>query len=185
MCDFAAMIQMAVQHAEAIDNAKRVNKEYKKLQEKEKVKLNAVFAENRRRQFAVNEESRLQKTDRIQQAEKEIGAVRVSIGELGATDASRMAFIRAVGFTEGEDVTRIDTNRIAKLNEIDAESLSARQATEDTLKKAYYTANSAWRQAIFGGISAGLQIGMNEFGQGSQESAAKNKTANASDANKK
>lgn len=184
MCDFVAMAQMVVGAVQAIDANGRAQDAYGRTIQTTKKALNEVYVENVRQQYGVNEEARSEKSDRIKQAEQELGSVRLAVSDLSATANSGAAFTRAIGFAEGEDVSRLEINREENVHQITQDSKAERQAATDVLQQAYQKAADAHRAMVFGVLGAaaggGAAIGGHYVAQASARNTGASRPATRS-----
>lgn len=134
-----------------------------------------VQEENTRLQVQVNESAAEQKSDRIRQANAELGALRVA-ADRGLSAATIDSFAGEIGGMEGIDLSRVERQR-----ERDVDALQTRkqaglisyQSDIATIQnEARAAANQARGQAIGAGlgfIGSGLQIGTNAYQWNTQQ----------------
>jgi hypothetical protein len=141
-----AQIMMAQQQAAAAAEAANRNTQ-------------AAYAElNARQQDAVDKASQ-DKSDRAKQADRELAALRVAMGEtggLGTVTSTRLA--GEVGAIEGMDISRIEANRDREINALQRSKEAARINGMNAIKSAQTSANNQSISAVMNVASSGLQI---------------------------
>jgi hypothetical protein len=128
----------------------------------------AQIAESTRQQTEVNKQANQQKGDRARQADEQLGTLRVLAGERGQGGTS--TYFRQtldLGYTEGLDLSRIEANRQAKVDSLQADKKNA-------ASQAKSTSNNAFICAGLSTVGAGLQIGGQMYQQQTIEDAYRN-----------
>jgi hypothetical protein len=132
------------------------------------------YKEITRQQEQVNETAAEQKSDRMRKAAQELGTLRVLAGERGASGSTFTSLAQEIGYFEGLDLSRIDTNRKNNIASGEASKEAARMGAAQTVSIA---SNQAKVAGIAGGLNivgSGLQIGSGYYGQQAQLNALKN-----------
>ena len=118
--------------------------------------LQQVYAENNRQQEEVNRIATEQSSDRVRQANKELGTLRAVEGEMGL--ASLTPFVVEASYNEGLDLSRIDGNRQAEIERLQAASRSGQLRTAASNEQLAATASTARTGALFNVVTSGLQL---------------------------
>lgn len=156
----SANVAAAQAEEQAIANAKRTDSELLRQQED------------------VNASALQQKADRIRQADQELGALRVSLGERGVSASTFQNFLLDFGYTEGLDLSRIEGNRKRAEETLQSQREANRLGLNDTVQNIALAASSSKSNAIAGGVSSGLQIGSSYYTDYYASQSAKNKSTN-------
>jgi hypothetical protein len=114
------------------------------------------------------------KSDRIREAERELGMVRVAAAE-GSGMGARLA--GEVGFFEGLDLSRIESNRKAHNDSLDAQIATTYDEASRGVVHAQSLYDSQRTSAFLGTLGSGMKIYSNEYGRQTSESAATNRTS--------
>lgn len=139
--------QAKAQQQMADENARAAN-EQAKLQ----------YGEIQRQQEETNEIAQQQKSDRVRQANQELGTLNVLAGERGASGSTLGALATEVGYYEGLDISRIETSRKQNIASGEASKKAAQQGAINTINIAELQSKAAAKSVKFAGIGAGLQI---------------------------
>ena len=128
-----------------------------------------------RQQRDVREVEQQAKSDRVRQAERDLGALRVAEGEAGLTSTAFLGFVNEVAASEGIDIARIDANADERAAALQAQKRAVAQGATNTIIQARNEARSTTQRAIFEGIGSGLQIGFRAIDRQDRLAAQKNK----------
>jgi len=128
----------------------------------------AANKEATRQQTEVNKQANQQKGDRARQADAQMGTLRVLAGERGQTGTS--TYFRQqldLGYAEGLDLSRIESNRKAKVDSLQADKANAVSSAKSTSQNAFIGAGLST-------LGAGVQIGGGMYKQQTIEDLARN-----------
>lgn len=121
--------------------------------------------EFRRQQEVVNEISQEEKSDVIRRADQQLGSIRATAGEVGASASSVVRLLAEVGGVEGTDLSRIESNRRNKVESLQTSKRAAGQDYTNTVTASYNKQKTEKTGAILGFVSSGLQIGGAAYGR--------------------
>jgi len=116
-----------------------------------------VAEENQRLMVENNEIAVEQKSDRLRDANLELGTLRAA-SELGISDTSMTGLVVQMGYNEGLDLSRIEGNRRRQQDSLEASTKAGRTGYLNTTQRAANQANTARTNAALGFVSSGLQI---------------------------
>jgi hypothetical protein len=125
----------------------------------------ATYAEATRQQTESNRIATEQKSDRIRQADQELGTLRVIVGELGSSSATSTNFFKEAGYIEGLDLSRIESNRQARIDSLQASKEAAHTGAMNTVSMANQQANFRTTNALIGFAGSALRIGADTYGK--------------------
>lgn len=162
-----AIGQLALGAVTAFAQIGQANAMYQAQQEAANRQIEASYKEISRQQEEVNRIAVEQKSDRIRQANAELGTVRVSAGERGVSGGTMMAYARAIGALEGMDISRIEKNRESNIKAGEAAKVAAQNQYFSTLTIAANQTSAAKTSAFLGFVGSGLQIGSGLYKQSS------------------
>lgn len=116
-----------------------------------------VTQENRRLQNETNRIRTERKSDRVRQANAELGTIRAASGELGLGHTT--PFVTEAAYNEGLDLSRIDTNADNQIQRIQASSKASHLSTLAEVQGAMSEAKAAKTGALLNALGSGLHIG--------------------------
>jgi len=119
----------------------------------------ASYAEISRQQEEVNRIAQEQIADRVRTANQEMGALRVTAGERGASASTVVGLARTIAHLEGVDITRIDRNRKSNIEAGEAAKEVASVGMLNTIDLARNQAEVEVLSAGLNFLGSGLQIG--------------------------
>lgn len=132
-----------------------------------------VQEELTRQQEDLNEATRQRKSDRIRQAEEELGFIRVAQAEGSGLGT---AAIFEAGYLEGLDLSRIEQNRTSESDSLQSRKAASAQGAQVTINNAASEAKARQRAAMMNTLGSGLQIYSNHQSNQRIEEAARNRT---------
>ena len=116
-------------------------------------------AEFARQQGEINRVAHEEKGDVVHKAEVSLGQLTANAGELGVSAGSLARLVAEIGAFEGSDLSRIDQNREADVESLQAASRAAGQGATNTIQIANLRAKKAQTDAILGFVGTGLSLG--------------------------
>jgi len=135
----------------------------------------AVQAEYTRQQQAVADQAAQGRSDRMRQAEKELGLARVSSAE-GLGSITNAAY-KDVAYTAGLDLSRINTNMGNQINSIQSSKSAAARRASDQIASNTAASDAAGIGGLLGAAGAGLTYGAKTEARRQDEERQKNKTS--------
>lgn len=135
----------------------------------------AANKELTRQQERVQEVASERRAERIARADRELGTLRVVLGELGAGRANTISLVSELGFIEGIDLTRIGRNADDEVESIQSRKEAAHRETTDTISAARRSFSNARTGAILGLVGTGLKVGAGEFRRREELDVLRNK----------
>lgn len=163
MCDMIqggmAMAKMAMDTIGAVMAYRRAVADNRRVQRQELKNLNAVYNETTHRETKINEAAQADHSDRVRQANRDIGTLRVAAGEMGATATSSTLMAGGVGFAEGLDLGRIESNRVEQGRGVRSANEEQRQVYKEKTREAYRRARNARTNIFFVAGGSALQVG--------------------------
>lgn len=114
-----------------------------------------------RQQEERNKQADDQKSDRIRQAEKELAFLQVAGMDAGSGAMTMAQRVSELGFVEGQDLSRLESNRRGDVDALQSDKVMSRQGVTNTLTQARNESKAAT-------TSAGLQIAGGAIKAGSQ-----------------
>lgn len=135
----------------------------------------AAYAEIGRQQGEVSRIASEQTSDRVRQADAELGSARVAAGERGVSGSTLSAITRNIAYLEGADISRIEANRKSNIASGEASKTSAKNGFTESVNIANNQAAVQTTSGWLGAAGSGLQIAGNYFNTQSQLSAAQNR----------
>jgi hypothetical protein len=118
-----------------------------------------------RQQGEANKKAQQEKSDRIRRADQELSLMRLAQSDAGAGWFSVARQVSDLGFVEGQDLSRIEANRMSSVEALQAEKRAAAQGSFNTITEAKNRASAAKTDAVMGTVASGLQIGTNYYGR--------------------
>lgn len=134
--------------------------------------------EQTRQQREQNRVSDEEKGDRARQADAELATMQVISGERGGLQTNtyaRQTF--ELGYVEGADLSRIEANRKARIDAMQASKVAARQGAVNSIIEAKNTKTAAYVGAGLKTLSSAVQIGAGAYQQASYLDMLRNKGA--------
>lgn len=135
----------------------------------------AADKELTRQQTRVNEVAGERRSDRIARADRELGTLRVALGELGASRANAISLVSELGFVEGLDLSRINVSAADEVESLQSQKEAARRGATDTISAGRTAYSNARTGAILGLVGSGLAIGAGEYRRREELSVLSNK----------
>ena len=133
-------------------------------------------AELSRQQVETAKQGQADKSDRMRQADAELGSLRAAEGESGLTSTAFLGMANDIAMREGIDVSRLDHNTDEKIAALKASKEAAAAGYTDQITYANNQAASTTSKATFSAIGSGLQIAGNSYSDYRAEQRAKNLT---------
>lgn len=130
----------------------------------------AQINEIERQKGEVNKQADDEKSLRVRQAEADLARARVASAE-GFGMINRE--IGEIGYVEGFDLSRIESNRKGQMAAMRSQQEAAKQGGVMAYNNAKRTSSAARTSAVLGTIGAGVSIGASAYGQQQQLHAAK------------
>lgn len=118
----------------------------------------ASYKEITRQQEEVNRIAQEQVSDRVRAANQEMGALRVTAGERGASASTVVGLARTIAHLEGVDISRINKNRKSNIEAGEAAKEAARIGFVNTINLAQNQAEVEVLSAGLNFLGSGLQI---------------------------
>lgn len=115
-------------------------------------------AANARQAVDINEQTVEAETDRYRQANRELGALRVAMGEMGVGSSSRTALVRRQGGVAGLDLRRIRRTNQRQLGALRDANVANRQAGQEQVSQLYSSARFSNLGSALGALTGPLQI---------------------------
>lgn len=112
-----------------------------------------------RQQEEVQRIAREDRSDVMRRASQELGAIRVAAGEVGATDNAFLRMVQELGYVEGVDLSRIESNRRNQIEALQEEKKAVSQGYLNTTRQLFNQARVQKTQAVLGFVGSALQIG--------------------------
>lgn len=116
------------------------------------------YQEINRQQGEVNRIAQEQESDRIRKARQELGTLRVVSGERGVSGNTFNALATELGYVEGLDLSRIESNRANNIQAGEAQKKATQQGALNTVDIAANQAKVATMSGVAGIVGSGLQI---------------------------
>lgn len=132
----------------------------------------AAQVEYTRQQNAANEAAAQERSDRMREAEKELGLARVAAAE-GIGTISMAAF-KDAAYTAGLDLSRINTNLKGRVDSIQASKNATARSASDQIESNTRASEAAGVGGLMGAVGAGLQYGARNEYRKTQEKIGKN-----------
>jgi hypothetical protein len=132
-------------------------------------------AEYTRQQQASADAAAQERSDRMREAEKELGLARVAAAE-GAGTIS-MAAYKDLAYTAGLDLSRINSNLKGRVDSIQASKTAAAQSASDQIASNARASEAAGMGGVLGAVGAGANYLAKDEARTKAENAAKNKTS--------
>lgn len=136
----------------------------------EQARLNAVEA--RRQQMEINKQAHDDKSDVIRKAEADLGTLRAVSGGMGASASSFTRLLMDISGSEGRDITRVERNRQAHIDALQADAEAGRAASVNNIRSIRDDANNKRTQAYVGLASTVLTRGVSVYENISTKSGA-------------
>lgn len=134
------------------------------------------IAELTRQQEEVNRLAGEEVSDTIRRANQELGALRAVAGDAALSGSSFQRLVVELGAVEGLDLSRIEMNRINRLEALQSAKKKARQDYINIVKQAYNNARAEQLDAAFDFIGDIFQISMSQIGRQQEIESAQNRT---------
>lgn len=115
--------------------------------------------EYRRQQSEVNRTSSEQKSDVIRQANRELGALRVTAASAGASGGSFLNLVSEIGAIEGTNLSRLEANRKGQVGALEAAKSAAVSGASQAAALARNQARVSNIGSLLSFAGSGLQIG--------------------------
>ena len=123
-------------------------------------------AELARQQGEVNKRAADDKSDRIRRAEKELAFLQVAGADAGSGAMTMAQRVSELGFVEGSDLSRLESNRNADVEGLQAEKQASRQGVTNTTVRARNESKAATTQAGMQIAGAAISAGASAYGGG-------------------
>lgn len=167
MCDMVQggmqMVKMAVDTIGSVMAYRAAVADNRRTQREELKNLNAVYNETTHRETKINEAAQAESSDRVRQANRELGTLRVAAGEMGATATSSHLMAGGFGFAEGLDLGRIESNRVERGRAERTSNTQQRQVYKERTRAAYRRARNARTNIFFTAAGSALQLGSSMY----------------------
>lgn len=134
----------------------------------------ATYTEVDRQEREVSRVAAEQSSDRVRAADAELASARVASLERGSSGSTMMAIARQIGYLEGADLSRIETNRQSNIAAGEAQKVSAKNGYFEGVNIANNQKSVATTSAWLGAVGSGLSIAGNYFNNQQQLNAAQN-----------
>jgi HAMP domain-containing protein len=168
--------QIALSAVSSFAQASQAKKQAHATADAARDSANLRMSELTRQQEETNRVAREDRSDIMRRADQELGAIRVAAGEVGATDSSFARMVQELGYVEGLDLSRIESNRKARIDALQSAKTSTRQDYLNTTTQAFNQAKAATTNAILGFVGSALQIGASYNRQSRIEEIYRNRT---------
>ena len=159
MCDMVSMATAVMGMVQSVQGFKDAKSDQRKVQRMEDANLAGVYEENNRRMGNVRQGEADQKSDRVRQAEYEMGTLVATVGEVGITEGSAAALAREIGGMEGIDLSRISRSATEAIHTIEVDNDNARLGHKQATTAAFEAAKAARSSMYYGGLIGAAQIG--------------------------
>jgi len=134
------------------------------------------IAELGRQQEEINRISSEQKSDRVRQAEREIGMLRVIAAEQGE-GPGLFRQLQELAYFEGKDLSRLEGNRKAQVDSAQSSKVAVKQGAVNEMNQIRNQARTAKIMAGLDAIGAGVQIMSDRAATSKVQEASKNKVS--------
>lgn len=158
-----AIAQAGVGIVGAISQQNQANQAAADQRDAAQKQATATYNEIVRQQGEVNRIATEQVSDRVRQANADLGTASVAASERGVSGSTMSAITRNIAYLEGADVSRIEGNRAANIAAGEAQKVSAKNGYIDTVNIANNQAAAATTSAWLGAAGSGLQIAGNYY----------------------
>jgi hypothetical protein len=109
-------------------------------------------------QQQAREDAEREKGDRAREADREIAALRVIAGETGGLGANFNQGVQEIGYYEGLDIARIESNRNRQIAAADRAKQNVARGAAYDIASVKQQRNAAITNAILGAAQSGVQI---------------------------
>jgi hypothetical protein len=125
--------------------------------------------EYNRQQTQIDQQAAQQKGDRAMQADRDASTLQVLMGERGMASNAQSRSMQELGYFEGMDISRIETNRKAHIAATESGKTAALMGMNNAITFANNQQSSAQTGAFLGTLSSAVQIGANDYREQSWE----------------
>lgn len=161
----SAVVSAAAAATSAVVQSSNANKMAAAQQDAANQQAALQYKEIVRQQEQVNQTAQEQQSDRIRKARQDLGTLRVVAGEQGLSGSSLTSQFMELGYAEGLDLSRIESNRQNNIDSGEASKAAARQGAINTITIAENQASAAKTSAMMGAVGSGLQIATSAWGK--------------------
>jgi len=177
MCITAIIASAVAGLASAAQQAKIASESTERAYAAEEKNLDLVYLENNRLQRESHEIYDSEVHDRVRQANRELGALTVLMGETGASSSSIAGLSIDSAYTTGMDVSRINTSRGNQIESLQANKRAGKMGYLNQTTLAYNQGAAAVANANSNAIGA-ITGGMSSYGKATAKTKQYNNQLN-------